>query len=148
MEEDLVLVIDLDGTLIPEEISQRVYKEAYIETLERMKERGIEVPLEFYHHAFEKYCELSEKYELFNELYERVYPEVLEKYFNDIRKQRERAKRIFEYLVNLYRPKDIFILTANPKGADIIKEIFARDTQGKSFGCECIKICRRKGKKD
>ena len=48
MEEELIIVIDLDGTLISDEISQKIYREAYIETLKKMKERGIEIPDEFF----------------------------------------------------------------------------------------------------
>ena len=79
MKEDLVLVIDLDGTLVSEEISERIYKEAYMETLERVRERGIEIPVEFYFHSFKNYCELTRRFRIFEEIYKDIYEEVRKK---------------------------------------------------------------------
>jgi len=123
MKEDLVLVIDLDGTLVSEEISERIYKEAYMETLERVRERGIEIPAEFHSYSFKNYCELTKKSKMFNETYKEVYERVWRKYIDGIRREKERAKVIYGYLINRYRPRYVFILTANPKGDEIIDEI-------------------------
>jgi len=94
MEEGLILVMDLDGTLISEEIVKRIYREAYMETLKIMRERGIEIPEEFYFPNFKDYYELARRFKLFRkvykarrfklfrkicEIYEDIYSKVLEK---------------------------------------------------------------------
>ena len=123
MEEGLILVMDLDGTLISEEIAERMYREAYMETLKIMRERGIEIPAEFYSYNFKNSCELTRRFKLFEEIYKDVYPRVLEKYSDDIRKERKRARVMYNYLINQCKPKYVFILTANPKGDAIIEEV-------------------------
>jgi len=123
MEEGLILVMDLDGTLISEEIAERMYREAYMETLKIMRERGIEIPAEFYSYNFKNSCELTRRFKLFEEIYKDVYPRVLEKYSDDIRKERKRARVMYNYLINQCKPKYVFILTANPKGDAIIEKV-------------------------
>jgi len=125
MEEELIIVIDLDGTLISDGISQKIYREAYIETLKKMKERGIEIPDEFFSHSFENYCEISKRYEDFEKIYKSIYPIVLEKYIDDIGREEEKARVIYYHLIYRYKPKSVFILTANPKGDSIINKILS-----------------------
>ena len=60
---------------------------------------------------------------MFNEAYKEVYERVWRKYIDDIRREREKAKKIYGYLINRYKLKYVFILTANPKGDEIINEI-------------------------
>jgi len=119
----LILVIDLDGTLISDEVVQKIYREAYIETLKIMRERCIEIQDEFSSHGFENYCKVAERYEEFKEIYKIIYPKTMEKYIDDVRRERGRARSIYYYLVNQYNPKYVYILTANPKGDAIISEI-------------------------
>ena len=123
MEEDLVVVIDLDGTLISDELAKKIYREAYIETLKIMRERGIKIPEEFSSHSFENYRELAKRYKEFKRIYETIYPKVMEKYIDDVRREEGRARSIYYYLVSQYNPKYVYILTANPKGNVIISEI-------------------------
>jgi len=53
------------------------------------------------------------------------------KYVDDIRKERDKAKVMYEYLINQYRPKYVFILTANQKGDAIIEEILPEVSRDK-----------------
>jgi beta-phosphoglucomutase-like phosphatase (HAD superfamily) len=123
MEEDLILVVDLDGTLISDEVAKKIYREAYIETLKIMRKRGIKIPEEFSSHSFENYRELAKRYKEFKKVYEDIYPKAIKKYIDDIRREEGRARLIYYYLVSQYNPKSVYILTANPKGNVIISEI-------------------------
>lgn len=119
----MVLAFDLDGTLIGGELAEKIYEEAYKRTVEIMREMGIEIHDKFESYSFENSCELARRFRLFGEIYKDVYPQVLKKYIDDIRKERRRAKAIYKYFTERYRPKYVFILTANPMGDVIIKEI-------------------------
>ena len=123
MKGDLILVIDLDGTLISDETAKKIYREAYIETLKIMRKKGIKIPEEFSSHSFENYRELAKRYEEFKRIYETIYPKVMKKYIDDVRGEEGRARSIYYYLVSQYNPKSVYILTANPKGDVIISEI-------------------------
>jgi hypothetical protein len=146
MEEDLILVIDLDGTLISDELAQKIYREAYIETLKIMRERGIEILDKFSSHSFENYCELAKRYKEFKEIYETIYPKAMEKYIDDVRREEGRAKSIYYYLVNQYNPKSVYILTANPKGDAIISEILPEMPRENIIVVDGIKYIENKKK--
>jgi hypothetical protein len=146
MEEDLILVIDLDGTLISDELAQKIYREAYIETLKIMSERGIEIPDEFSSHSFENYCKVAERYEEFKEIYKTIYPKAMEKYIDDVRREEGRAKSIYYYLVNQYNPKSVYILTANPNGNVIISEILPEIPRENIIVVDGIKYVENKKK--
>jgi hypothetical protein len=146
MEEDLILVIDLDGTLISDEVAQKIYREAYIETLKIMRERGIEILDEFFSHSFENYCKVAERYEEFKEIYKTIYPKAMEKYIDDVRREGGRARSIYYYLVNQYNPKSVYILTANPKGDDIISEILPEIPRENIIVVDGIKYIENKKK--
>ena len=146
MEEDLILVIDLDGTLISDELAQKIYREAYIETLKIMRERGIEIPDKFSSHSFENYCELAKRYKEFKEIYETIYPKAMKKYIDDVRREEGRARSIYYYLVNQYNPKSVYILTANPKGDAIISEILPEMPRENIIVVDGIKYIENKKK--
>jgi len=142
----LILVIDLDGTLISDEVAQKIYREAYIETLKIMRERGIEIPDEFFSHSFKNYCKVSERYEEFKEIYKAIYSKAMEKYIDDVRREGGRARSIYYYLVNQYNPKSVYILTANPNGNVIISEILPEIPRENIIVVDGIKYVENKKK--
>jgi DNA replicative helicase MCM subunit Mcm2 (Cdc46/Mcm family) len=146
MEEDLVVVIDLDGTLISDELAKKIYIEAYIETLKIMRERGIKIPEEFSSHSFENYRELAKRYKEFKRIYETIYPKVMEKHIDDVRREEGRARLIYYYLVIQYRPKSVYVLTANPKGDYIISEILPEIPRESIIVVDGIKYVENKKK--
>ena len=146
MEKDLILVIDLDGTLISDEVAQKIYREAYIETLKIMRERGVEIPGKFSSHSFENYREIVERCEKFKEIYDPVYSETIKKYIDDVRREEGRARSIYYYLVNQYKPKSVYILTANPKGDYIISEILPEIPRENIIVVDGIKYVENKKK--
>jgi len=123
-EKNLILVVDLDGTLISEEISQKIYREAYANALERLREREIEIPSEFQEHNFLNYCKVVRRYEGFEEIYKSEYSQVLEKYMEELKeKEGKNARWLYTQLATLFVPSDIIILTANPEAHSIINQI-------------------------
>jgi hypothetical protein len=146
MEEELILVIDLDGTLISDEVAQKIYREAYIETLKIMRERGIKIPDEFSSHSFENYCKVAERYKEFKEIYKTIYSKAMEKYIDDVRREGGRVRSIYYYLVNRYNPKSVYILTANPKGDAIISEILLEIPRENIIVVDGIKYIENKKK--
>lgn len=142
----MILVIDLDGTLISDEVAQKIYRQAYIETLKIMRERGIEIQDEFFSHSFENYCKIAERYEEFKEIYKTIYSKAMEKYIDDVRREGGRARSIYYYLVNRYNPKSVYILTANPNGNVIISEILPEIPRENIIVVDGIKYVENKKK--
>jgi phosphoglycolate phosphatase-like HAD superfamily hydrolase len=55
MESIDVIVFDLDGTLISEEISKKIYRDAFRRSIERLEIEGFKVPENFKDHSFQNY---------------------------------------------------------------------------------------------
>ena len=134
MGDDLILVIDLDGTLISEESIRKIYEESYYKTLEIMEKRGHKIRKKFRNHSFQNYRAISNMYrdKDFDKIYINVFLTVLEKYLHRIVEMDiERARNIYFQLVYSYSPRDVFILTANPGGRLILRELIPEIPQDK-----------------
>jgi hypothetical protein len=119
-----ILVLDLDGTLLTEEISRKMFEEAYYGTLEKLEDAGIVVDPKYRNPTFSNFNELSREIKD----YLSYFLVVFERSFNNYRRkieenERSRAEKIYDYLVSTYKPKEVLILTANSKGKEIIRII-------------------------
>jgi phosphoglycolate phosphatase-like HAD superfamily hydrolase len=117
------LILDLDGTLISPEKAERMYREAYYGAIRKLEERGVHVPDKYKDHAYSNFHELSRKIEDFSTLYLEEYERRFNNFRREIEEEKGRARKIYEYLISTYKPNEVWILTANPKGRDIIKII-------------------------
>jgi phosphoglycolate phosphatase-like HAD superfamily hydrolase len=124
-----VIVFDLDGTLISEEIPKKIYREAFRRSIERLRMEGFKVPENFKDYSFKNYQAIL-KYEdlglidAFKSIYTLEYNRVLEEMLNHIEMyERERAEKIYCDAIKKYNPKKVFIVTANPGAKVIIKII-------------------------
>jgi histidinol phosphatase-like enzyme len=124
-----VIVFDLDGTLISEEIPKKIYREAFRRSIERLRMEGFKVPENFKDYSFKNYQAIL-KYEdlglrdAFRSIYPLEYNRVLEEMLNHIEMyERERAEKIYCDAIKKYNPKKVFIVTANPGAKVIIKII-------------------------
>jgi phosphoglycolate phosphatase-like HAD superfamily hydrolase len=123
-----VIVFDLDGTLISEEIPKKIYREAFRRSIERLRMEGFKVPENFKDYSFKNYQAIL-KYEdlglrdAFKSIYTLEYNRVLEEMLNHIEMyEKERAEKIYCDAIKKYNPKKVFIVTANP-GAKVIVKI-------------------------
>jgi beta-phosphoglucomutase-like phosphatase (HAD superfamily) len=117
------LILDLDGTLISQEKAERMYREAYYGAIRKLEERGVHVPDKYKNHAYSNFRELSRKIEDFSTVYLEEYERSFNNFRREIEEEKERAQKIYEYLISTCKPDEVWILTANPKGKDIIKII-------------------------
>ena len=122
-----VIVFDLDGTLISEEIPKKIYREAFRRSIERLRMEGFKVPENFKDYSFKNYqailkCEDYGLRDAFKSIYTLEYNRVLEEMLNHIEMyEKERAEKIYCHALKKYNPKKVFIVTANPGAKVIIK---------------------------
>jgi hypothetical protein len=117
------LILDLDGTLIKQEKAERMYREAYYGAIIKLEERGVYVPDKYKNHTYSNFRELSRKIEDFTNVFLEEYERSFNNFRREIEEEKERAQKIYEYLISTYKPDEVWVLTANPKGKDIIKII-------------------------
>jgi phosphoglycolate phosphatase-like HAD superfamily hydrolase len=132
MESIDVIVFDLDGTLISEDIPKKIYREAFRRSIERLRIEGFKVPENFKDYSFQNYQAIL-KYEdlglrnAFKSIYTLEYNRVLEEMLNHIEMyEKKRAEKIYCDVIKKYNPKKVFIVTANPGAKVIIKIILPK----------------------
>jgi beta-phosphoglucomutase-like phosphatase (HAD superfamily) len=117
------LILDLDGTLIKQEKVERMYREAYYGAIRKLEERGVHVPDKYKNHTYSNFRELSRKIEDFTTVFLEEYERSFNNFRREIEEEKERAQKIYEYLVSKCKLDNVWVLTANPKGKDITKII-------------------------
>ena len=117
------LILDLDGTLIKQEKVERMYRDAYYEAIRKLEKRGVHVPDKYKNHTYSNFRELSRKIEDFTTVFLEEYERSFNNFRREIEEEKERAQKIYEYLISTCKPDEVWVLTANPKGKDIIKII-------------------------
>ncbi len=126
-----IVALDLDGTLITYEKIYSIYKRAYEKTIETLKRKNVRIPTELEKHGNEYYRAFRE-IERFTEEFEKIYDEIL-KENSYLKEEKERAERIYNFVITEFKPKDVYIITANPKAKEIIKNILPEIPEEKIF---------------
>jgi phosphoglycolate phosphatase-like HAD superfamily hydrolase len=132
MESIDVIVFDLDGTLISEDIPKKIYREAFRRSIERLRVEGFKVPENFKDYSFQNYQAILNYEDLglrnaFKSIYTLEYNRVLEEMLNHIEMyEKKRAEKIYCDVIKKYNPKKVFIVTANPGAKVIIKIILPK----------------------
>jgi hydroxymethylpyrimidine pyrophosphatase-like HAD family hydrolase len=126
-----IVALDLDGTLITYEKIYSIYKRAYEKTIETLKRKNVRIPTELEKHSNEYYRAFRE-IERFREEFEKIYDEIL-KENSYLKEEKERAERIYNSIITKFKPRDVYIITGNPKGREIIKNILPEISEEKIF---------------
>jgi len=147
MRDKLILVVDLDGTLISTTTAKRIYQEAYFEAVKEFEKNGGRIPDELKNHSYENYRRLTKMYSDFNEISKMAYEKVLEKYLKSIREREENnARNLYILLKSEYNPDDIYILTANPCGRRIVNMLLPEIVSEKIIIVDGSDYINEKGK--
>ena len=116
----VVLVLDLDGTIIDQKVSDKLYTHAYCETLDKLKKNGINIPQELQTPSYDNFRRMAVERKDFLPIYTEVLKKVVKMYENEIRREELRARSILGKLIEKYNPKDIYVLTANQEAPYIV----------------------------
>jgi len=117
------LIVDLDGTLISKELSKKAFEEIYSRAIARLEEKGTFVAEEYKTPNFYNFRKISKEVKEFIPLFLEEYERIFEKFKDELEREKDRAQKIYEFLLLKYKPKNVCILTANSKGKDIARII-------------------------
>jgi phosphoglycolate phosphatase-like HAD superfamily hydrolase len=119
----ILVVYDLDGTLIPQSLSRRLFEEAFIQTVSQLKEEGLNVPIPNYSYQTLRYLLAASP--KFNRYFRENYKSKLEKRKPEIEREGIIAQRIVyeinRRIASSFDQVQTIVLTANPMAYELIE---------------------------
>ena len=113
-EKRVLLVMDLDGTLYD---GFEYYVRAHMRTLKKLETCGLIIPeeLKFFDSQYKTYVECVKCIPFYYSMFLAEYKEEIENNKEEINKKSLAAWKLMRKLEKVFKPKEIYILTANPQ---------------------------------
>jgi phosphoglycolate phosphatase-like HAD superfamily hydrolase len=121
----VILVIDLDGTLYN---GFEYYVRAHMKTIKKLETCGLTIPKELksFDANYKSYVECVKCIPFYYPTFLAEFKEEIEKHKEEIEKKSFEAWRLIKELKRQYKPREIYVLTANPQAKILIKYLSIR----------------------